>query len=481
VLALIAALSGCKTVGPDFDRPAPPSTSGYMAPNDAVAREQQVALGEQVAADWWRYFGSAELDQVMRMAVAGNPSIQAAEATLAALQQQIRSTRAGSSPQVSLNAGVEGQRLNLNSFGFDTASFPDLNANPAFVLYSIGPAVTYAVSPWGQNRRAVEGATARAEAQAHQIDAAYLTITGNIAVQAARIAAARAEIATVETIIADDQRLIDLARKAEDAGAQAQGPQVDAQALLAADNARLPSLRQDIATARHALSVLVGKAPADWQPPDFDMAGLTLPQRLPLALPSELVRRRPDILVAEAQLHAATAQIGVATAQLYPQMQLTAGLTQTGLSPDKLFSTSATVLNLGLALAAPIYDGGRRKAEREVARETAKAALATYQATVITAFGQVADLLSALAHDEEELAAQIRARETAGRSLQLAQAAYRGGATGILPVVDAERQLNSARVAEVRAQAQRYVHTAQLFAATGAGLRDAPAAATPAA
>ncbi len=297
VLALIAALAGCKTVGPDFERPAAPTASGYMAPSDAVARTQQAALGEQVAADWWRYFGSADLDQVMRMAVAGNPSIQAAEATLAALQAQTRATRAGAMPQVTLNAGVEGQRLNLNSVGFDTASFPDLNANPSFVLYSIGPAVSYGISPWGQNRRSVEGAAARAEAQAHQIDAAYLTITGNIAVQAAQIAAVRAEMATVEAIIADDLRLIDLARKAEDAGAEAQGPQVDAQALLAADNARLPPLRQDLAAARHALAVLVGKAPADWTPPDFDMAGLTLPQRLPLALPSELVRRRPDILV----------------------------------------------------------------------------------------------------------------------------------------------------------------------------------------
>lgn len=405
VLALIGALAGCKTVGPDFERPVPASPAAYVAPTDAVARQQLTATGEQVAADWWRYFGSAELDQVMRQAVAGNPSIQAAEATLSALQVQIRATKAGSAPQVTLNAGVEGQRLNLNSFGFDTASFPDLNANPAFVLYSIGPAVSYAVSPWGQNKRAVEGATARAEAQAHQIDAAYLTITGNIAVQAARIAAIRAEMATVDAIIADDNRLIDLARKAEAAGAQAQGPQVDAQALLAADTARLPPLRQDLAVARHAMAVLVGKAPADWQAPDFDMAGLTLPQRIPLA--------------------------------------------------------------------APIYDGGRRKAEREVARENARAALATYQATVIAAFGQVADLLTALAHDEDELAAQVKARETAAESLRLANAAWRGGATGVLPVVDAERQLNTARIAEVRAQAQRYVHTAQLFAATGAGLGDA--------
>lgn len=478
-LALVVLLAGCKAVGPDFERPATPATGAYLAPGETLPTSQQVQVGEQVAGDWWRYFGSPDLDQVMRMAVANNPTLQAADATLQALQVQIRSTKAESAPQVNLNGSVVGQRLNLNSFGFDAGALPGLDANPAFVLYSIGPAVSYGVSPWGANKRAVESAAARAEAQLHQIDAAYLSITGNIAVQAAQIAALRAQIATVEAIIAEDHRLIDLARKAEAAGAEAQGPQVVGEAQLAADTARLPPLRQSLAAARHAISVLVGKAPADWSPPDFDMATLTLPAHIPLSLPSEFVRKRPDILIAEARLHEATANVGVATARLYPQLNLTGGLTQTGLSPAKLFSTDATVLNLGLAFTAPLFDGGRRKADREVARENAKAALSTYQATVVAAFGQVADLLAALAHDEEELTAQTRAHVAAERSLQLANAAWRGGATSILPVVDAERQLNAARLAEVGAQAQRYVHTAQLFAATAAGLSEAAAAPAP--
>lgn len=475
-VAVAAFLAGCQAVGPDFVRPAPPTIDGYVAQGQSLPTAQQVQLGQAVAADWWTYFGSTELDQVMRLAVANNPTLQAADATLAAAQVQIAAIRAQAAPQVTGDAGAEGQRLNLRSFGFDTGNLPAFNPNPAFVLYSVGAAVSYGLSPWGLARRAVESATAQAEAEARQADAAYLSLTGNVAVQAANIAALRAEIETVQSIIADDERLIDLARKAGAAGAQAQGPQVDAEAQLAADLARLPPLRQDLAAARNALSVLVGKAPAEWSPPDFDLARLTLPAQIPLSLPSELVRRRPDILAAEARLHAATADVGVATARLYPSIDLTAGIAQSGLQPDKLFSTDATALNLGLALTGPLYDGGRRKAERQAARETARAALAAYQATVVAAFGQVADLLQALSHDEQALAAQSQARTAADASLRLARAAYQGGATGLLPVVDAERQRNAARLAEVRAQAQRYIHTVQLFAATGAGLREAQSA-----
>jgi len=216
----------------------------------------------------------------------------------------------------------------------------------------------------------------------------------------------------------------------------------------------------------------VGEAPSAWSPPEFDLARLTLPAELPLSLPSELVRRRPDILAAEARLHAATADVGVATARLYPTLNITATLEQGALSLPGLFSTDATAASLGGALAGPLFDGGRRRAQREAARETAKAALATYQTTVLQAFGQVADLLQALAHDEEALAAQGRARDAAATSLRLARTAYEGGATNLSPVVDAERRYNNARLAYARIEAQRYIHTVQLFVATGAGLRE---------
>jgi NodT family efflux transporter outer membrane factor (OMF) lipoprotein len=475
VLALAAALGGCATVGPNFTRPAAPTTSGYTAVGEAGPASQQVRPGQSVVGRWWDYFGSTDLDQVMRLAVENNPSLAAADATLAAAQAQARETRAQASPQLNGTAGISGQRLNLNSFGFDTSSFPNLNPNPTFALYSVGLAASYSIDPFGLNKRQVEGAAARAETLAHQADAAYLSLTGNVALQAAYIAATRAQIAAVEEIIADDQRMIDLARKAQQLGGEPETPRVSAQTELAADTSRLPSLRQDLANARHALSVLVGKAPADWSPPDFDLARMTLPAQIPVSLPSELVRQRPDILAAEARLHAATADVGVATARLYPTLDLTASLTQSNLSIPSLFSTQGTSASIAAQLAGPLYDGGRRRAAREATRETARAALATYQATVVQAFGQVADLMQALVHDEEALAAEAKARDAATASMRLARAAYRDGASGILPVIDAERQFKTARLAYVRADAMRYVHTVQLFVATGSGLRDAKA------
>ena len=477
LLALVAALGGCTTVGPNFSRPAAPTTPGYAAAGETGPSGQQVKVGEAVAGRWWDYFGSSDLDQVMRLAVANNPSLQAADATLLAAQDQIRATAAMASPQLTGTAGVSLNRINLASFGFDTSSFPGLNPNPEFALYSVGLAASYSLDPFGLNKRQTEGAVARAENLAHQADAAYLSLTGNVALEAAYIAATRAQIAAVNEIMADDQRMIDLARKAESLGGEAEGPRINATAQLAADSARLPPLRQDLAAARHALSMLVGKAPADWSPPDFDLARMSLPAQVPLSLPSDLVRQRPDILASEARLHAATADVGVATARLYPSLDLTATLTQSNLSLPSLFTSQGTSAGIAAQLAGPLYDGGRRRAERQAARDTARAALFTYQATVVQAFVQVADLLQALAHDEEALAAQAQTRDSAAASLKLANNAFNGGASGYLPVIDAQRQFNAARLDYVRAEAQRYVHTVQLFAATGSGLRDAKPAA----
>ena len=472
ILALAAGLSACATVGPNFERPTAPATAGYAAAGERGPSAQQVKLGQAVAGRWWDYFGSPELDQVMRLAVAGNPSLAAADATLAAAQTEVQATAADSKLQVQGSGGITAQRLNLASFGFDTSAFPGLNPNPAFALYSVGAVASYAIDPFGLNKRATENAAALAEVQAHQADAAYLSLTGNVAVQAAMIAAARAEIASVQDVLADDQKLIDLAVKAAQSGGEATGPRINAQAQFAADTARLPALRQDLAAARHALSVLVGKAPADWSPPDFDLDHMTLPAEIPVSLPSELVRQRPDILAAEARLHAATAEVGVATARLYPSLNISASLTQSAIAIPTLFSTQGTSGSLGFALAGPLLDGGRLRARREESRATARAALASYQATVVQAFGQVADLMQALQHDEEALAAEGQARDSAAASLKLNNAAYSGGATGLLPVVDAERQLNNARLAYAQAAAARYVHTVQLFVATGSGLRD---------
>ena len=465
VLSVAAtALSGC-VVGPNFHRPDAPATPGYAMTGDKAA-PKDVALGATTAGPWWTVFGSAQLNRTMQQALAGNPTLAAADANLAQARSALAAARGGLYPEIDANAGVQRERLNLASFGF--SGFPGIANNPEFSLYSVGATASYALPTSGGTKRSIEGAAARAEALKHQGDAATLTLTGQVATQAATIAALRAEIETAQAILVDDRNNLDLARKAEQVGGEAQGQRVGAQSQLAADEALIPPLRQDLAVARHALALLVGKAPADWTAPDFDLADLKAPGAIPVSLPSDLVRRRPDILAAEAQLHAATADIGVATAKLYPSLNLTASLTQSALSPDKLFDFPATAYTLGLGLTQPIFDGGRLRAERKETIATRQAALATYEMTVLRAFGQVADLLQALSHDDETIAAQTRAANSAAANLKLARAGYSEGGLALLPVIDAERTYNMARRMLISAEAQRYLDTIQLFIATGA-------------
>ena len=465
ILAISSALvSGCM-LGPNFKAPDAPTQTAYGQGGD-LPPTADVALGATTAGPWWTAFGSPQLDRTMALALKDNPTLEVADADLAEARAATSAARGGLYPQVDANAGVQRERLNFSSFGF--SGFPGLSNNPEFSLYSVGLTASYALPTTGGVRRQVESAAAKAEAVRHQGEAATLTLTGQVASAAADIAAYRALIAVEEAIQVDDRNTLELARKAFQAGGVPQGQRVNAQSQLAEDAARLPPLRQQLALARHQLAVLVGKAPADWTPPDFDLAAFKAPAHIPVALPSALVRKRPDILEAEAQLHAATADIGVATARLYPNITLTGALTQSALQPGSIFNFPATAYDIGLGLTQPIFDGGRLRAERKETLAARRAAAATYQVTVVRAFAQVADLLQALGHDDEAIAAQTRAQEAAAANLRLARAGYSDGGFALLPVIDAERSYNMARRSLVQAQAQRYLDMIQLFIATAA-------------
>lgn len=471
-LALAAGLAGCTTVGPDFRAPSAPTTSGY-AMTGAAAPGPGVRIGAPQAGPWWTSFGPPALDQVMKAALAGSPTLAEADAALDQARASLASARGGLSPTLDLNGGVQRERLNLASFGFNAGALPGFSNNPEFSLYSVGGTVGFPLDVFGGQRRKIESASARAESLARRGDAAALSLTGQVANAAVQIAGLKAELAAIDAMIADDQQTLDLTRKAEAAGGEAEGARVSAQTQLAKDEALLPPLRQMLAVARHQLALLVGRAPADWTSPDFDLAEFKA-GAAPVALPSDLVHLRPDIQQAEADLHAATAEVGVATAALYPSFNLTGSLTQSALTASKIFDPSSTAYSLGLGLAAPVFDGGRRRAEREGARAAARASLAAYQQTVLTAFNQVADRLQALAHDDEALAAERKSEAAALSNLRLARAAYQGGATGLLPLVDAERQAGDARRARVAAETRRALDTVQLIIASGARWRAAP-------
>ncbi len=469
-LALVATagLCGC-TVGPDFQPPEAPALAGYAAAGDDAPTSVRVALGGEVRQAWWSAFHSPALDGLMRQTLAGNPSLRSTDAVLQQARAELAIAKGAQLPQADLSAGVTRQRLDFETLGLNPGNFPGVNNNPSFDFYSVGASVSYALDVFGGRRRATEGARARVEASAHQLDAAYLTLTGRIATQAAVIAATHAEIEAVDAMQAADQRDIALVRSAQRVGGVAEAARVNADAQSAADAALRPPLEQQLAQARHALALMVGLAPAGYTPPDFGLADLPFPREIPVSLPADLVRQRPDILEAQAQAHAATADVGVQTAKLYPNINLSAALTQSALIPGTFFDYGSTAYTLGAGLTQPLFHGGELKAQRREAVELAEARQADYQDVVLRAFGQVSDLLAALAHDEGAIAAQQHALDSAAATLRLDTIAYKDGGQGLLPVVDAQRQVNVARYRLVQVSAQRYLDAIQLFVATGRG------------
>jgi NodT family efflux transporter outer membrane factor (OMF) lipoprotein len=264
-----------------------------------------------------------------------------------------------------------------------------------------------------------------------------------------------------------------MVRKAAEAGGEAPSATTGARAQLEEDEALIPPLERQLAAARHQLALLAGKSPAEWAAPDFDMDRLTAPAQVPVDLPSTLVRRRPDILAAQAELHAATAAIGVTVANQYPDIRLSANLTQGAIKPDNLFNYSSSGWSLLSGVTAPITHGGTLKAERQAAEAEARAALARYQATVLRAFVEVSDVLAALASDQQEVAALTRSQATAEARLNDARTAYRLGGGALIQVVDAQRQLSRARLALAEAEARRLSDFVRLYAATAADWRTA--------
>ena len=461
VVGCALLVSAC-AAGPDFVRPVAPLTQKYTAEGDnGLQGIQHIVLDQRPKADWWRAFRSPALNQVMAQALADNNSLAATRARLAAAREEVDAVAGALWPQVSL-VGVAGrQKYGVALFG------PSDITIPPFTYYTAGPQVTYLLDVAGGEHRAIERQQALAEYQACRFHALRLALTGNVMAQALGIASAKAQLAVLEEIIADDRKNVDLVQIARSAGSGTLTDVLSAQSQLAGDQALLPPLRQQLSIAEHALAILAGHAPADWRQPAFELAAFTLPRDLTLTLPSELVRTRPDIRASEARLHAAAAAVGVATANLYPHVTLSANTLQESLTPGSLFNASANTWAFAAGLTAPIFDGGTLRAQKRAAEDEYLAALADYKQVVLESFGQVADVLKALEHDAEQVAAQQHALETAQSSLSLARLSYRAGNTGILQVLDAERLSNQARLGLTRSQVRQYQDTALLSLALG--------------
>lgn len=475
-LAMAALTTAGCAVGPNFRAPAPPATTHYLSAAEraqaAAARPpasvppQTIALGQQVTADWWTLFRSPDLDGLVKQAIAGSRTLEGAKARLAEAQEEVKAARGSLAPQIGFNASLAEEKESASAFGLSPTVFP---LPPDFNIFQLGPSASYDLDLFGGKRRGVEREAALADYQRDQLDAAYLTLTGETVSQAIQVAAIRAQLKAAAQIVDLDRRNLDLVRKERQAGEVPDSDVVLSESQLAADETLAPSLEQQLDVAKHALAVLTGRPPGDWSPPDFDLAGLALPGEVPVSLPSALIHQRPDILAAEAQLHAASAQIGVATARLYPDVTLSAGISASSLNGGALFDSSGLVWSVAAGLTQPIFDGGMRQAERRAALAAFRASAADYQQVVLQSFGQVADALQALNHDAMLLAAQQRALDTATESARLQQINYTRGGAGLLNLLDAQRQEQQALLGYAKAQGQRYQDTVKLLVAMGGG------------
>ena len=465
-VALLSA-AGC-AVGPDFVRPKPPPVDRYThgkEPTETLSAEgqaQRFESGGKVAADWWHFFNSEKLDVLINEAITENPDFQAAQARLRQSQNILLAGYGVFYPQVDAGLGASRQKFSPVRFGSSTSS-------SIFNLYTLSATVGYSLDLFGGNRRAVESLKAQVDFQHDNLLATHLALTGNIVNTVIAQAAYRAQIKATEEIIGLLKEQIRITEVQAQAGTVAYLNVLSLRTQQAATEATLPLLEQRLSQTEHLLAALVGRLPAEWDPVQIELADLTLPDHLPITLPSELVRQRPDILAAEAQLHSASANIGVATAALFPSITLSGGYGLNSNTTGDLFKSSSSFWNLGASLTAPLFHGGTLWYGRKAAMDAYQQTLADYRQSVLSAFAQVADTLRALEHDAEAVQAEAKALDASEHALKIVKANYEAGVASYLQILVANDQYHQARIAYLQAHAQRLQDTVALFVALGGG------------
>jgi NodT family efflux transporter outer membrane factor (OMF) lipoprotein len=458
---------GC-AAGPDFVRPNLPSVSQYTheaLPASTISADgqtQHFIQSGKITSDWWRLFNSDRLDTLMKKAFADNQTLQSAEASLRQSQDNLRAGYGIFFPQLDASLDASRQKSSLARFGGSSAS-------TIFNLFTLSATVSYTLDIFGGERRVVEGLQAQVDFQHYTVLGTYLTLSGNIVNAVIAQAAYREQIKATE-------RMIDLFREQSgitetqvQAGIVPYSNVLSLRSQLAANEAALPPLKQKLSQTEHLLATLEGLTPAEYIPQQVDLSDLTLPSDLPVTLPSELVRQRPDILAAEAQLHSASADIGVATAALFPSFTLNSAYGQTNTSINELLKNTSNFWSLGANVTAPLFHGGTLWFKRRAAIDAYNQALANYRQTVLSAFAQVADVLRALENDAETVRAQSEALAAAGEALSLIEANYEAGSVSYLQVLIADGQYHQAKIGYLQAQAGRLQDTVALFVALSGG------------
>ncbi len=472
-VSTITGLAGC-AVGPDFARPKPPEVTRYTneplpAQTEAGGGQtQRFDMGAGVAEEWWRLFNSPELDAVVRKAIDENRNLQSALSRLRQSQDTLRAGYGVFFPQLDSSFNAAREKFSLAQFGISGQN-PIIGQSSLFNLYTFQGSVSYVIDVFGGERRHVEDLAAQVEYQKQTFRATSLTLVSNVVNACIAEAAYKAQIEATQQIIAFQKEQLSITKTQAKAGTVPYSNVLAIKTQLESTEATLPPLQKNLAQAQHLLTALVGKTPEQWAPPKFDLTGITLPVEIPVSLPSELIHRRPDILAAEAQLHSASANIGVATAALFPKLTLSGEYGWTSTDIAKLFVPAASVWSIGANVAQPIFHGGTLWFQRRAAIDAYKASLSDYQQTVVGGFQQVADSLRALEFDAHSVEAQSQSLATAQRNLELINANHEAGLVNYLQVISADTQYQQARLGLIQAQGMRLQDTTALFAALGGG------------
>lgn len=475
--AVALACAGC-AAGPDFTPPAAPATERYV-PGPAPAAPDMPALdwAAAIPADWWRVFGAPELDALVRSALAGSPTLDQARARLVQAQEMLAARAAGTgSPAVDAAFGAVRQRIDPATFGFPQAPNPG-----PFNVVSLGASASYDFDVFGGARRALEAAGAEVELQRFELEAARLVLAGNVVLASIRIASLDAQIDALGMLLAAEREQLAISAARLGAGGISALDLQSRRVLLAQAEAALPLLHAQRAQAGHLLAVLVGQAPADAALRVPELGAFSLPPALPLRLPSELVRMRPDIRASEALLHKASANLGVATADLYPKFVVSGAFSTSQLELSELFGNGINIWNIGLNLLQPLLHGGELKARQRAAAAAYDEATAAYRRSVLQGLQEVADALRALQGESLAYARRNEQAAHADEVERIVAARLAAGGVSRLAWLDAERTRSQARLDQVQAQANRCAGVVVLLQALGGapGAEVGPAGAAP--
>jgi NodT family efflux transporter outer membrane factor (OMF) lipoprotein len=471
VALALALLSGC-AVGPDFEKPAAPTANGY-GPAPLVARSlpadgsggdaQELEPGADIPAQWWSLFRSPELNALVERALKANPDLRAAQAGLRVAMENLYAQRGSFLPTVGASASAS---RNQNS----GVTSPFLSSNTLlYNLYEAQLNASWTLDVFGENRRAVEALRAQAQAQRYQLESAYLALTTNVVAAAIQEASLRAQIAATRDIVKAESEALDIFRRQYSLGQIAGADFAAQEAAVAQVEQTLPPLEKLLAQQRDLIAALVGQLPSGEAGLPFELSSLHLPVEIPVSLPSKLVEQRPDILIAEANLHVASAQIGVAEAAMFPNLTLTANPGTIATQTSRLFEPGGAFWSLGAGLTQPLFEGGALYHKTRAAKAAFDQAAAQYRSTLLTAFQNVADTLYALQFDADLLRAAATSERAASASLDIAKRQVDLGSVSYLSLLTAEQTYQQSRIALVQAQAGRFADTAALFQALGGG------------